>query len=161
MIEFNKKSELLYDIAWREKESQRYRKENIENKAHYYIIINSLVFSIILSNLIVFFERLIAPLSQIILFSSLGIIGVSLIFCLFALIPLKSESFNMSKLIEKVEEDDSNEEIKHVTGNLTKYIKQREQNNDKKAKFVYISYLFCIIGYIAMFMGILLFILKV
>lgn len=161
MIEFNKKSDLLYDIAWREKESQRYRKENIENKAQYYIIINSLVFSIILSNLILFFERLTAPFSQTILFSSLGIIGVSLIFCLLALIPLKSESFNMSKLIEKVEEDNSNEEIKRVTGNLAKYIKQREQNNDKKAKFVYISYLFCIFGYISMLIGILLFILKI
>lgn len=161
MIEFNKKSDLLYDIARREKESQRYRRESIENKAHYYIIINSLVFSIILSNLILFFERLIAPFSQIILFSSLGIIGVSLIFCLLAVIPLKSESFNMSKLIEKVEEDNSNEEIKHITGNLAKYIKKREQINDKKAKFVYISYLFCIFGYISMLIGILLFILKI
>lgn len=161
MVNLSEKSKLLYDIAWKEKESQRYRRENIENKAQIYIIINGLVFTAVLTNLLLFFERINDSSILIVLFSSLVVIGISLLFSLFALIPLKSGSFEMENLIEKVEKDDYENAIKHITGNLIEFKSQREKNNDSKALSLYISYFFCLIGLIGMIVGILLFIIRI
>ncbi len=157
MVKLTNTAQLLYEIACRELEIEKDRKENIETKANRFVLFGGILFSIISAYFFVSFDKIINKFYLVFLLISLISLAISIFFFIYCLKTYKYTYFNMKELIIFGHSLEYDVIIKRLTGTFSKYIHQRRVKNDKKVKFLYIGIRVFFIGLILMIFGIFFF----
>ncbi len=151
-------AQLLFDTSIRELDIEKERKENIETKAQRFVIFSGILFSIISTYFLVFFDRALNKIYLVFLILSIIILTISILYFIYTLKTYNYTYFDMEELIIFAQDCNYDDLIKRLTGTFSEYITERRVINNHKVSFIVIGYRFFFSSLILMIIGIVLFI---
>ena len=152
----NKVAHLLYETAIRELENENERRKNIETKAQRFVIFSGILFSVVASYFLGFFETFDKIYLIIFIISLIGL-AVSIFFFTYTLKPYNATYFDVKKLIIFAQGFDYDSLIKRLTGTFSDYINERRVINNRKVKFLDTGCIFFFTSLVVMVVGIFFF----
>ena len=156
----DKVAQLLYETTIRELENEKERRKNIETKAQRFVIFSGILFSVVSTYFLGFFETFDKIYLIIFIISLIGL-AVSIFFFTYTLKTYNFKYFDVEKLIIFAQDYEYDGLIKRLTGTFSEYIIERRDINNRKVKLLDIGCLFFFISLALMVSGIFFFMFNV
>jgi len=152
----DKVAQLLYETTIRELENEKERRKNIETKAQRFVIFSGILFSVVSTYFLGFFETFDKIYLIIFIISLIGL-AVSIFFFTYTLKTYNFKYFDVEKLIIFAQDYEYDGLIKRLTGTFSEYIIERRDINNRKVKFLDTGCIFFFTSLVVMVVGIFFF----